>query len=622
MRNKDEQKNALIQATNQISEILLTADDSDSIEELLMASMEILGYSMNADRVHIWQLDVRDNEKVLIHTHCWLSDVGHRRVDMPIGFTLPYNARPEWEEMFSRSECIVASFSTMQPKQQEFFSSFDVKSVVLAPLFLSERFWGMFSIDDCINEREYTNDEIAIIRSISLIMASALNRHVMLNELNKTNELVTLMLDTSPLCCQLWDKDLNVMACNEAAIKLYGFKNKQEYVDKFITHCSPEYQPDGQRSDVKAVKFVNEAFEDGYSRFDWMHKMPYDDTLMPAEVTLVRVNYKDDYLVVGYTKDMREHHKMVEELKKIAIAEETSRAKSSFLANMSHEIRTPMNAILGITEILLQNDRLQKETAEGLYRIFTSCNLLIGIINDILDFSKIEAGKLDIISLEYSTANLINDSIQLNMMRLEDKPIEFVVEVDQNIPSVLIGDELRLKQILNNLLSNAFKYTDAGKVTLSVSSAESDECTTLVFDVRDTGYGMTEKQVDMLFDEYSRFNQESRRAIEGTGLGLAITKRLINLMNGEIYVESEQGTGSLFTVHLPQGKVNTETIGNDTAKHLRQLRNLNSLSGKSRQIERDPMPYGSVLIVDDLEMNLYVAQMLMKPYMLQIETVM
>ena len=297
-------------------------------------------------------------------------------------------------------------------------------------------------------------------------------------------------------------------------------------------------------------------------------------------------------------------------------AEAANHAKSTFLANMSHEIRTPMNAILSITEILIQEENVPAKIEDGLGKIYSSCTLLLGIINDILDFSKIEAGKLDIMPAEYKVASLINDSAQLNMMRIDSKPIEFKILIDENIPAKLIGDELRIKQILNNMLSNAFKYTDAGEVTLSVDFKDSN----LVLSVRDTGYGMTKEQLDKLFDEYVRFQGKKSKTVEGTGLGLPITRRLIDLMGGKINVESESGKGSLFVVRLPQEVANNEVLGKDAAENLRRFK-MNYISGgKINQITRDLMPYGKILVVDDVETNLYVAVGLMKLYRLQIDT--
>ena len=304
-------------------------------------------------------------------------------------------------------------------------------------------------------------------------------------------------------------------------------------------------------------------------------------------------------------------------------AEHANHAKSGFLATMSHEIRTPLNAILGITEIQLQNAELGRTVKESLGKIYNSGELLLGIINDILDLSKIEAGKLELVIDSYETVSLINDTSQLNMMRIGSKPIEFELEVDENLPSALFGDELRVKQILNNLLSNAFKYTEKGAVRLTVSSdADSSGSgrVTLIFSVSDTGQGMTEDQMNRLFDEYSRFNQQANRTTEGTGLGMSITKNLVRLMKGKISVESEPGKGSVFTVRLPQGVADASVLGKEVADNLQQFRECGKNQNIRDQLVREPMPYGSVLIVDDVETNIYVAEGLMSPYMLKIDT--
>jgi signal transduction histidine kinase/ActR/RegA family two-component response regulator len=614
----------LLKAVNQAAELLLALGDEDDIESSLIAGMELVGRAIEADRVHIWRNEEVDGKLQFTHTYSWLSEVGRKKKAVPAGIMTPFSGDSEWRSKFERNEIISGPVSRLSRAEKEYFTSFDVVSVVLIPLFLKDSLWGLVSIDDCEYMCNYAEEDITILRSVSLMMASAINRYSLTSKMNEANKRLALMLDTSPLCAQIWDRRLYTIDCNEAGVKLYGFKDKQEYVDRFLDCCSPEYQPDGQRSDSKAVALVNKAFDYGYCKFDWMHKMPYDDTPIPAEVTLVRAKYADEDVVIGYTRDMREHYKMMEEHEELMErrfeAETASKTKSAFLANMSHEIRTPMNAILGVTEILIQQKRLPSDIEEGLVKIYNSGNLLLGIINDILDFSKIEAGKLDIHPAKYELASLINDAVNLNVMKIEGKPITFELEIDETLPAKLIGDELRIKQILNNLLSNAFKYTESGKVTLSVSRDLTSDF--LVLGVRDTGCGMTEAQLRKLYDEYSRFTNEGKgRAIEGTGLGLAITQSLVKLMGGEIHVESEFGSGSLFTVCLPQGVAGIELLGAEAADKLRNFR-VDCVARKSKNIIRDPMPYGSVLIVDDIEPNLYVAEGLMRPYGLHVETVM
>ncbi|GHV46832.1 hypothetical protein FACS1894204_09230 [Synergistales bacterium] len=305
---------------------------------------------------------------------------------------------------------------------------------------------------------------------------------------------------------------------------------------------------------------------------------------------------------------------------KTQLAVSANESKSKFLATMSHEIRTPMNAIIGISEIQLMRPDLPPDIADALAKIQTSGSGLLGIINDILDFSKIESGKLDLSPAEYELPSLINDAVQLNIVRIQSKPIEFQLEVDPELYANMFGDELRIKQILNNILSNAFKYTRAGAVTLSVSSKRDGDAIWLRLSVADTGQGMSEENVRALFEEYSRFNEAANRATEGTGLGMSITRRLAEMMDGKIDVTSELGKGSVFTVTIKQGYLNDVVIGAELAQKLRNFEFAADRQKKVANVVYTDMSFGRVLIVDDVETNLYVAEGLMSPYKLSIET--
>jgi CheY-like chemotaxis protein/two-component sensor histidine kinase len=235
--------------------------------------------------------------------------------------------------------------------------------------------------------------------------------------------------------------------------------------------------------------------------------------------------------------------------------------------------------------------------------------------------SKIEAGKMELVPIRYEIASLISDVMQLNFVYNGSKRIEFELGIDENIPYELIGDELRIKQILNNLLSNAFKYTEKGSIKLQVSierSKDSDDAT-LIFSISDTGYGMTEEQMHKIFDEYSRFNLTNDHSIEGTGLGMSIVQNLVNIMNGRISVESEIGKGSVFTVYLPQKIYGTSVLGKEITENLQKFRVSNSRQKKG-QIVYDSMPYGNILVVDDVETNIYIMQGLLAPYELPVDT--
>jgi PAS domain S-box-containing protein len=252
------------------------------------------------------------------------------------------------------------------------------------------------------------------------------------------------------------------------------------------------------------------------------------------------------HLLEGFYTDITEQ-------RRLEAAELANRAKSEFLANMSHEIRTPMNAILGMTDLALRNFP-NESVIEYLGNIKNAGTSLLSIINDILDFSKIEAGAVELVPEKYDIHSLINDVVTMIRMRIGDKPLDFIVNDDPNLPREIIGDMTRVKQIAINLLTNAVKFTRQGRIvfTIEMESAGADEQYKLKMSVRDTGIGIRKEEIPLLFGNFSQLDTRKNRGIEGTGLGLAITKNLVELMNGEIQVESVYGQGSCFSFHVMQ----------------------------------------------------------------------
>jgi len=406
---------------------------------------------------------------------------------------------------------------------------------------------------------------------------------------------------------------------------LLGFTDENDFPDLVSSFNENTHPEDVERTNAAFfAHFLDTTGQTPYDVECRMIKKNGEYIYIHATGETIRDENGNPVYVAGAIRDITESKNLIQEADaQRKEAETANSAKSAFLSTMSHEIRTPMNAILGISEIQLQNDALEPSIRDGLEKIYTSGDMLLGIINDILDLSKIEAGKLELMIHNYETASLISDTAQLNMMRIGSKPIEFELMIDENLPAVISGDELRVKQILNNVLSNAFKYTARGTVKMSVSAKAIDgvdDEIMLIVSVSDTGQGMSKEQVDKLFDEYSRFNSEANRTTEGTGLGMSITRNLIHMMNGELAIESEPGKGSVFTVRLPQKKVNSDILGKEMAENLHRFRTSSRAQMKRAQIMREPMPYGSVLIVDDVETNIFVAKGLMSPYELRIDS--
>lgn len=300
----------------------------------------------------------------------------------------------------------------------------------------------------------------------------------------------------------------------------------------------------------------------------------------------------------------------IEREKQIAIS--ASEAKAKFLANMSHEIRTPINTVIGMNEMILRENK-DEAIEEYAYSIKSASQMLLSLINDVLDFSKIEAGKLQIIENDYSLRTMITDVIQGIETRAAQKNLELELRVDETLPSILKGDEIRIKQILNNLLSNALKYTEKGSITLSFEGIRNDNTFYLLLSVADTGIGIKQEDMEKLFDSFQRLELSKNRYIEGTGLGLTITKQLVHNMNGTIDVQSIYGMGSCFTVKLPQVIVNEEAMGSLNQKNMRHKPENSSPENYLYA------PDASILIVDDTRMNLRVIEMLLKRSEIQMD---
>lgn len=295
--------------------------------------------------------------------------------------------------------------------------------------------------------------------------------------------------------------------------------------------------------------------------------------------------------------------------------EELNQAQNRFFSSMSHEIRTPINTIIGLNEMILRED-VSDEVAADARSIQGASKMLLTLINDILDMSKIESGKMDIVPVTYDVGEMLSEIVNMIWVRARKKGLEFHVDVDQSIPSQLYGDEVRIKQILINVLNNAVKYTSEGSVTLSIQcKKQKNGHAQISYSVTDTGMGIKKESIPFLFSAFKRVDEEKNRYIEGTGLGLSIVKQLVELMDGEIAVNSVYTKGSTFVITVPQEIVGEAEIGelNLEARH--------ALNARQHYKQCFEAPKAQILIVDDNETNLMVEEKLLRDTKVNIDTV-
>ena len=405
---------------------------------------------------------------------------------------------------------------------------------------------------------------------------------------NDFDESTRVGLDACPIDVQLTPGVLSAM---EGKVVVPGLGVYTPGWEGLLTAFAPVFDRDGNIVAVCGVDINDEAIVSARQnvRILWF-----------MEMTAVVVVFFSG--IFGFSKYRREAD----------AAKSVNAAKSLFLSRMSHEIRTPMNAIIGMSE-LAQRECGKSKAGEYVANIKQAGNNLLVIINDILDFSKIESGRIEIVSARYETASLLNDVLTIMRIRSEEKTVDFLTEIDESIPSFMIGDAARIRQILLNLLSNAVKYTkNNGFVKFSARwQRESDKTAALTFAIEDNGIGIKAEDMKKLFDMFSRLDLERNSGIEGTGLGLSIARSLSRAMRGDITVTSKYGKGSTFTVTLPQIIADDKPIGVLSEKMHEYDETCNA---------RFTAPDFRILIVDDVEINLMVAEGLLSSYEMTADT--
>jgi PAS domain S-box-containing protein len=406
--------------------------------------------------------------------------------------------------------------------------------------------WIAWSQKAVLDENGKFREVLAVGHNLTerkMLEASLEERH---KALEQSNSQTNMILSNATDGILTIDDAQIIKSFNPACEEMWGYK-AEEVLGKEMTMLIPEY---ARHDHLEKVHGFRDAHAKGIfmeNRGLKLFGLTKDNVVFPTEVGISKNLVDGEVFYSAFIKDITAREKAEKDLREAKeAAESATKAKGDFLANMSHEIRTPMNAIMGLSDLCLRTD-LNPKQHDYLAKIYGSADSLLGIINDILDFSKIEAGRLDMESIDFEIDQVLHNLATVANVKTQEKGLELLFRRDPHVPTALIGDPLRLGQVLINLTNNAVKFTEKGQILVDISLKDrSDAEVTLEIAVQDTGIGMTEEQVGRLFQSFSQADTSTTRKYGGTGLGLAISKQLVELMGGEIGVDSEPGVGSRF----------------------------------------------------------------------------
>jgi hemerythrin-like metal-binding protein len=586
------QRDKLLRVVNQAAEMLL-ASDMGKLATTLVNVMGIMARAVNADRMYIWRKSIENEKPCYTQEYEWVKEsASATTLNSKTGTTF-IEAFPVWDECFAAGKITNGPVTTLTPQEQALFFPFDVKSVLIIPVYLQENFWGFVTFDDCREERFFPEDEVNILRSASLLLANAVVKKNSEDLLNRRLIQQELMSDISQSFVSEEPMDDLINGALARMGKFMGIsrnivsvvdKNSGESCPVYIWFSSemwtpgviqtgfseifgsmfPKHVPDmgyvptvycedsrtvederfrifyeraGVKAFIWAPIYIKGEFWGLLSVEDCVHPRQWSESDAQLAATV------SSSVSGAVARDLMDRERSAA-LEKAVLA---SKAKGDFLSNMSHEMRTPMNAIIGMTSIGKNaRDIERKDYAFG--KIEDASTHLLGVINDILDMSKIEANKLELSPVSFEFEKMLQKVVNVINFKVEERSQSFYVTIDKKIPHTLIGDDQRLAQVITNLLSNAIKFTpENGNIRLNAQClGEENGFYTMRIEVSDSGIGVSTEQQARLFNSFEQAESSTTRKFGGTGLGLAISKRSVEMMGGKIWLHSELGKGSDF----------------------------------------------------------------------------
>ncbi|MCL1794048.1 MAG: ATP-binding protein [Oscillospiraceae bacterium] len=633
INKSNEKRDKILNIINSVASVLLAETNEENFEESLLGGMEIIGQNMEADCVQIWPNEMRDGKLHFVLKYKWSSDTGKKAPPVEIGTAVPYSAR--WKELFFRGECVNGPIAHLPQEDQDLLSPLGLLSTITIPLYYQDKFWGVFCVDDIAKERYFTQNEINMLYSATLMLVNAINRNLIQRELRATLEEIENVIEQNKLQITkldmaiqaskvgLWEMEIvkddpvnpnNIFIWSNELRHMLGYKDENDFPNILCSWSDLLHPDDKERSLEAFAKHLLDIT--GKTPYDIEYRLLKKDgeySYYRAAGATVRDKNGDLVRVVGTLVDITETKNIILDSERQRIeAEAASKAKSNFLRTMSHEIRTPMNAIIGMTTIGKLTGEIQKKD-DALKKIEGASKHLLGIINDVLDMSKIEADKLELSPVSFDFEKMLQKIADVINLRVDERRQKFFVHIGDNMPQMLFGDDQRLAQVITNLLSNAVKFTpEEGTIRLDsrLVSEEGGMCR-LQISVEDTGIGITDEQKARLFKSFEQAEATTTRKYGGTGLGLAITKRIVELMGGEIRLESKPGKGSKFTF--------TFLMKRDAGAKKRLPDENDRFGIADEPGYSDDFSGYSILLADDVEINREILLSLLEPMGLSVD---
>jgi signal transduction histidine kinase/DNA-binding response OmpR family regulator/PAS domain-containing protein len=594
----------LLGVTNDVAAMLLL-DASSNLSSTMDTVMSMLTKAYDVDRMYVWRDIVADGVKAPFQVYEWPPEgvLDYRSVKSQM-HSVDYRWSLQWHEMLGAGKVINGPISKEEVGVGMSLDQFDIKSVIVVPIFLNKNLWGYISLDDCQKERDFSEDEVSILQSVALMVANAINRtqsNLMLaNRLKQQelmadisrsfvsgNEMSDLLRDALRQVGEFLDVSrVMIAAASRSEVESsarYSWFSRDQWRRRtiqsefrvFVEEVFPKTLPSGTwiptvycnntetDDDGRYRLFLDQAYIKSFIWAPIYIEGVYWGMLSVEECEQLRDWDESDKQLVGsvtsaiagaITRDLMDRER-VEALEQAVLA---SQAKSDFLSNMSHEIRTPMNAIIGMTSIGAAADIIERKDY-AFSKIGEASTHLLGVINDILDMSKIEANRLELSSVDFNFEKMLQKVVSVVNFKIEERGQIFRVGIDRRIPANLVGDDQRLSQVITNLLSNATKFTpEGGAINLDAKFVQEENgFITLQIRVTDSGIGISSEQQEYLFNSFQQAESGTSRKYGGTGLGLSISKRIVEMMGGKVWIESELGKGAsfVFTVQVRTGSV-------------------------------------------------------------------